>query len=90
MKITIYHTESSVDPGATVSLEDFPGVLDSLEAGYEKAIKAQYPEAEIEFRREDNTYSHRVAETGMDDPREIEEDVQRILEGVYETGLFWI
>ena len=89
MKITISHTQSSIDPSATYTDEQFPNVLESLESEYEKAILAEYPDAEIEFKNEDSTYSVRVTQTGLDDPSEIEDNVQRICESVFETGNFW-
>lgn len=90
MKITISHTQSSIDPSATYSDDQFAEVLKSIEAEYENAILSEYPDAEIEFRNEDTTYSVRVTRTGMEDPSKIEDDVQRIVEDVYATGNFWI
>lgn len=90
MRITIYHTESSVDPGATVPADQIDETLDRLEDEYLIALSGAYPLAEVEFRREDNTYGHEI--TGMTDGGECDdamEDVQRILETVYETGAFW-
>jgi hypothetical protein len=90
MKITISHTQSSIDPSGTYSDEEFPAVRKALESEYQTALLAEYPEAEIEFLNEDSTYGVRVTGTGLDDPREIEETVQGICEGVFETGNFWV
>jgi hypothetical protein len=90
MKITISHDQDSIDPSATYSDEQFVEVRKALEAEYEKAILAQYPEAEIDFGGTDTTYAIRVTETGMDDPSDIEDNVQSICEGVFETGNFWL
>lgn len=90
MKITISHDQSSIDPSATYSDEQFVGVRKALEAEYEKALEAEYPGVEIEFKESSDTYSIRVTESGLDDPSEIEYNVQNICETVYETGNFWI
>lgn len=89
MKITISHDQSSIDPSATYSTEQFEQVCESLETEYAAALAKEYPDAEIEFRNSSDTYSVRITETGMDDPREIEDNVQRICEAVFETGNFW-
>jgi hypothetical protein len=90
MKITISHTQSSIDPSGTYSDEEFPAVRKALESEYEAALLAVYPDAEIEFVDADTTYSIRVTGTGLDDPREIEENVQNLCERIFETGNFWI
>lgn len=89
MKITISHDISSIDPSATYSDEQFVEVLEALESEYENAILAEYPEAEIHFQDSSDTYSIRVTTTGLDDPSEIEHNVQSICESVFETGNFW-
>ena len=88
MKITISHDQSTIDPSATYNEADFADVQKRLETEYERAIKAEYPDAEIEF--DDKLYPIRITGTGLDDPRGIEADIQRICEEVFETGLFWI
>lgn len=90
MKITISHEQDSIDPSATYSEEQFVEVRKALEAEYKKAILAEYPEAEIDFSGTDTTYAIRVTGTGMDDPSEIEDNVQSICESVFETGNFWL
>jgi hypothetical protein len=89
MKITIYHTESSVDPAATVPADMIDATLSSLEREYEVAILDMYPGAEVNFRREDNTYSHEITDIDGDCYDDAMRWVQEILEGVYETGAFW-
>lgn len=92
MRITIYHTESSVDPGATVPADQIDETLNRLEDEYLIALSDAYPLAEVEFRHEDHhAYGHEI--TGIEDGGEYDdamEDVQRILETVYETGNFWV
>lgn len=90
MKITISHDQDSIDPSATYSDEQFVEVKAALESEYEKAILAAYPDAEIDFGGSDTTYAIRVTGTGMDDPNEIEQDVQSICGSVFETGNFWV
>lgn len=90
MKITISHDQDSIDPSANYSDEQFAEVCKALEAEYQKAILAEYPEAEIDFSGTDTTRSILVTETGMDDPSGIEDNVQGICERVFETGNFWI
>lgn len=90
MKITIYYTESSVDPAATVPADQIDETLTSLEGEYQAAILASFPDAEIDFRREDNTYGHEITDIDGEDYDEAMREVQDILEGVYETGNFWV
>lgn len=88
MKITISHDQSSIDPSATYSDEQFPAALAALEAEYRAALLAFYPDAEIEFRHGGDTYSIRVTGTGLDDPSAIEGNIQSIAEAVFEIGNF--
>ena len=90
LKITISHDQDSIDPSATYADEQFEEVRAALEAEYETAILAEYPEAEIDFGGTDTTYAIRVTGTGMDDSSEIEDNVQHICETVFETGKFWL
>lgn len=90
MNITIYHTESSVDPAATVPADQIDETLTNLEWQYEAAILAAYPGAEVNFRREDNTYGHEIDGLDYDAHDDAMREVQDILEQVYETGNFWI
>jgi hypothetical protein len=90
MKITIRHDQSSIDPSATYTDEQFAQVKKSLEREYTKALLAEYPDAEIEFEESTDTKSIVVKTSSLDDPSEIEDNIQRICETVFETGLFWI
>jgi hypothetical protein len=90
MKITIRHDQNSIDPSATYTDEQFPEVKKSLEREYTKAILAEYPDAEIEFEESTDTKSIVVKTSGLDDPSEIEDNIQRITETVFETGIFWL
>ena len=89
MKITISHDQSSIDPSATYTDEQFPAVREALESEYTAALTKAFPDAEIEFSNSSDTYSIRVTDTGLEDPREIEDEVQGICESVFETGNFW-
>lgn len=90
MKLTIRHDQSSIDPSATYTDEQFAQVKKSLEREYTKALLAEYPDAEIEFEESTDTKSIVVKTSSLDDPSEIEDNIQRICETVFETGLFWI
>ena len=91
MKITIIHDQLTIDPFATYNEADFAEVQKRLKTEYERAIKAEYPDAEIEFDHNlSTTYSIKVTGMGLDDPNDVISDIQRICEGVFETGLFWI
>jgi hypothetical protein len=89
MKVTISHTQSSIDPSRAYSDEEFPAVRKALEKAYEEALLAVFPLLDIEFRDEETTYSVRVSGTG-EEAQEAEEVVQEICESVFETGNFWI
>jgi hypothetical protein len=88
LKITKTHDQNSIDPSAQYSDDDFAIVLDNLEREYERAILAQYPDAEIDFEHRD---MGGIEIWGIDDPDgDIAHDVQDICASVFETGLFWI
>ena len=89
MKITIYHDQNSIDPSATCTDEQFESVIDSLENEYEKAILSEYPDADIEFKRQDWLRSFDLTDVDGEDYYETEDDIQRILEDVYAAGMFW-
>lgn len=92
MKITIRHDQSSIDPSATYADEQFPEVLAALETQYREAILAEYPDADIQF--EDSTDTCLIVENSnaesFEQQQEIEDNIQRILETVFEAGNFWI
>lgn len=90
MKITIRHDQNSIDPSATYTDEQFAQVRESLEREYTKDILAEYPDADIEFEESTDIKSIVAKTSGLDDPSEIEDSIQRITETVFETGLFWI
>lgn len=88
MKITIYNSQSDIDPAATVSDEQFPFVRDALESEYRTALLEEFPDAEINFEdMSPASCSFRVS--GLDDPREAEDIIQQILEDIYSAGNFW-
>ena len=89
MKITIRHTQASIDPSAEYSDEQFEEVREALENEYSAALLKRFPDAEIEFEVSDD--AHALAVSDYDEVSiGIETEVQRILELVFETGLFWI
>ena len=90
MKIKIRHDQSSIDPSATYTDEQFAEVKKSLEREYTKAIIAEYPDAEIEFEDSSDTNCLVVKDAGFDDLSEIKDNIQRITETVFETGIFWL
>jgi len=90
MKITIKHSQDSVDPSASYSDDQFEEVINSLEGEYAREIKKVYPDAKIDFERGDYCgKSIIVSDTGIEDPSDDEDEIQRICESVYETGNFW-
>jgi len=89
MKITISHDQSTIDPSGNYTKEKFEDVRYALEEEYEAAIKAEYPDGEVVFGN-DTTYSVLVSEADMDDPGDVEFDVQSICERVFEDGNFWV
>ena len=86
----IYYIGSSIDPAATVPADQIDAVLTALEREYEAAILAAYPGAEINFRREDNTYGHKIDGLDYDAHETAMRELQDIMEQVYEAGNFWI
>jgi hypothetical protein len=89
MKVTISHTQSSIDPSGAYSDEEFPAVRKALEKAYKEAITTLFPSLYVEFKDEDTTYSVRFDGTG-EEAEELEVIVQEICETVFETGNFWI
>ena len=87
MNITIRHNQESIDPSATYTEDEFNEVKLALEIEYEKAILAEYPEANIEFS-DVETYALMVQ--GADDDGRSEDAIHDICERVFETGNFWI
>lgn len=87
MKITITHSQETIDPSATVSDADFPRIINALEKQYRDAIADQWPSAAVDFVRA-TPAGNGVRVIGAEDYN-TEFDVVRTLEQVYETGLFW-
>jgi radical SAM superfamily enzyme len=90
MNITIFHTESSIDPAATVPADQIDETITNLERQYEASILAAYPGAEINFRREDNTCGHEIVGLDYDAHEDAMSTVQDILEQVYGAEGFWV
>lgn len=90
MKIIITHDQSSIDPAATYSDEEFQSVIASLERNYLEELSKEYPGAEVEFVRQNCCGNGiDVFGTGLDDPFSIEDHVQSVCEDVYSTGNFY-
>ena len=90
IRITISHDQSSIDPSAIYTNDQFVTVRDSLEAAYTAAILAKFPASEIEFDHS-NDSKIEVFAVGSDEPQDHTRfDIQRICEEVFATGLFWI
>ena len=86
MKITITHDESSIDPAATYTPEQFPAVRESLEREYANALTKAFPDATVHFQSgSGSTYCLRVDGSEADFAA-----VQTILEDVWATGNFWL
>lgn len=79
MNITIRHDQTSIDPNANYTDEQFPQVKKSLEREYTRAIHAKYADADVEFEESTDTKSVIVKTSGLDDPSEIEDNIQRII-----------
>ena len=91
MNITITHDQNSIDPSATYSDDQFIEVQSSLESEYLKNLKKEFPDAEIDFCHGDSGGKDiAVTGTGLNYPYDIEDEVQRICESVFETGNFWV
>jgi len=95
MKITISSDQFGID-----NLETFYSSRQTMEriplkVEYENAIRAEYPEAIIEFyESEASTYGIRIEwycpSINKIDAQKTHLDIQKISERVFETGLFWI
>ena len=92
MKITIRHSQDSIDPSAQYSDPEFETVRCRLEALYEKELKKIFPTADIIFIHEQDTYAMSVSdpELELNELEEAEDTVQRTLESVFDSGTFWL
>ena len=91
MKITITHDQNSIDPSAIYSDEQLLTVQSALEVEYQAELRKLFPNAEIKFSYGDSGGKDiAVTDTGFDNPYDIEYEVQRICESVFETGNFWV
>lgn len=86
MKVIIKHSQDSIDPIGAYTNDEFPNILSSLEREYSSAISLKYPEAEIDFIHGDYCGKSIVVSTGLDDPSDIEDDIQVLCEDVYSVG----
>ena len=92
MTITVKHDQSSIDPSAEYTDEKFESVIEQLETQYAVALCKEFPDADMEFVRESDTYGHKIEFSGGLDYSEecaIKIRVQDILETVFEVGNFW-
>ena len=88
MKITIQTSQLSLDPTATVSDSDFPVVLAAYQKELDSEIHKHYPSAEIEHVEEDGNWT--LSNYEETDREDVHWHLQSIMEGVFETGNFWI
>lgn len=93
MKLTIRHDQNSIDPSATYTEEQFAEVLAALENQYREAILAEYPDAEIAFEDSADTNWLVIKNSNAEsfsEEQQIEDNIQRLTESVFEAGIFWI
>ena len=92
MKITINTSTASFDPAATCTEQQLAESVAAYGKEIESALTAAFPGAVIEHnvRPDDVTYCHGVDGLDGDDYSDAMDEVQRILERVYETGNFWV
>lgn len=88
MKITISHSQSTIDPAATVSDAAFPAVVAELERQYTAAIKAEYLDADVWFVCAD-CGDDGISISFGDETGDIQWEVKDIMRRVYEAGTFW-
>ena len=94
MKITIRTTTDSLDPNATCTPEQAEQSLRSYCAEIDREIAKIYPDAEVKHLNEDSC-ENSIRVTGVpfneerDEQAEIENEIFRICEDVFETGNFW-
>jgi hypothetical protein len=94
MKIQIRTTTDSLDPNATCTPEEAELSLRSYCAEIDREIAKTYPEAEVEHLNEDSC-DKGIRVTGVpfneerDEQAEIEDEIFRICEDVFEAGKFW-
>tara|TARA_R110000803_G_scaffold209778_1_gene280030 strand:+ start:1427 stop:1696 length:270 start_codon:yes stop_codon:yes gene_type:complete len=89
MNITISHTINHVDAADTIPESQHDEVMDSLESAYAKALSKDFPGADIEFWRINDTYSVKIDD--VDDPLgHIAEEVGETLASVWDRQDFWI
>jgi hypothetical protein len=94
MKITIRTTTDSLDPNATCTPEKAEISLRSYCAEIDREIAKIYPDAEVEHLNEDSC-DNGIRVTGVpfneerDEQAEIENEIFRICEDVFESGNFW-
>lgn len=91
MQITIIHDESSIDPGATYTPEEFQAVRESLESEYTKEITKAFPAATVYFQSGSGLATYCLRVEGDEDNYESNyTTIHAIMEAVWETGNFWL
>ena len=83
MQIIITHDESTIDPHATYTPDEFPAVRESLEREYAKELLKAFPDATVCFQY-GSGFPIQV------DDYELRSAVQSIVEDVWATGNFWL
>lgn len=87
MKITIIHDESSIDPHATYTPEEFAAVRESLERECTKELLKAFPHATVYFESGSGPVTYCLRVEGGEEHISA---VQTILEDVWATGNFWL
>lgn len=89
MKITIFHSQSTIDPAASISDAAFPAFRAELECQYTAAINAEYPDADVRFVDHDPA-GNGVEIDGGDETGDIAWEIAaitgRVLESVFATA----
>jgi hypothetical protein len=89
MKITINTSDASFDPAATCTEKQLAASLAAYGREIEDALASAFPGAAIFHEIGDFTYGHSIEGLDGDDYTAAMDEVQRIIEGIYETGNFW-
>lgn len=87
MQIIITHDESTIDPAATYTPDEFPAVRESLEREYTKELLKAFPHATVCFQSGSGLSTYCLMVEGGEEQFST---VQTILEDVWATGNFWL
>lgn len=92
MRITTYNAPSIVNPLDEYNDTQAESALTWLEFYQAKSLAAAFPKAELDFIREENDRGFKVEFSLHENENvtEHDEEIQMILESVFETGNFWV